>query len=1028
MPIGFAGHAVVVGMVCAARLAAQDSVGMIRGLVVDAFNQKPLEGVTVSIANVVRPVQTRGDGSFLLNGVPVGTHQVQLSHIGYSPERRNVLVTAGATATLRFELVPQALMLDSLVVTGYGSQRREAITGSVATIDPEVAGVGVMTNVNQMIQGRAAGVQIVLNNGEPGAGAQIRIRGGTSISASNEPLYVIDGVPIQNVETEPIGFAAPGSGNTPPLPRSPLNLLNPSDIASITILKDAAATAIYGSRAANGVVLIETKKGSKGATTIEYDGYVATASPARHLNVLDGGQYRQFITEQVQAGNLTPDRLARLGEANTNWEREVTRSAVAYSHNVSLSGGGESSRYRASLNYLNQQGVVLANGLERIQGRFSASNRLLQNRLRLEINLTTSHVNNDYLPYENTGSFEGGVFLNEAVFNPTYPVKVGDAYYEIGTGRQSVRNPVAMAEQISDFGTTTGTIGNVSAEVDVLAGLTGRINVGAARSDGSRQIYLPKASPVGAEWNGLARQSGRRNNSLTFQGTLSYIRAFGKDHSIDVLGGYEASDYTTSEFGAEGRDYLTDALGSNSLSGASVLVPPWSWRTDSRLVSFFARGNYSFRNRYFVTGVLRYDGSSRFGTDNKWALFPALSGSWQAIGSGPESTGLISALRLRAGFGLQGNPAVPPYASLLLLETTGDSRYVFGELPVTGVAPVRNANPDLKWEQTAQYNVAIDFGLLRERIVGTIEYYVKNTSDLLLEVPVPQPAVAPTRLENIGSVRNQGLEVSLDALAVSKPRFTWRAGLVFATAQNRVVELGRSSFISTGYVSGQGQSGQVSQRIMPGYPLGTFFGPRFIGVNAEGQQLFEQYEVRRDSTGRELSRQLIGQTTQPGGDDYVPLGTANPDFIAGLTSQVTWGRFDGSLFLRWESGGEVFNNTALVYSTKGNALQDKNFLASALDDPTGISEPSIYSSRWIESRTFLRLQNLTIGYRLDLPTLRKAGRSARVYLSGDNLLLLTGYSGLDPEAHAESGVASRGIDYLSYPRPRTVSAGLQLTF
>jgi iron complex outermembrane receptor protein len=1027
----------VLGVISATRLTAQQ--GTISGRVVDANTQRPLQDVTVMIEGTQRTVVTQADGNFALSGMPAGSHRLRVARIGYGPQVQVVTLASGATANVQFALQPFIAVLEEVVVTGYGTQRREAITGSVATINPDAANVGITPSVNEMLQGRAAGVNIIPNNGEPGAGVQIRIRGGTSISASNEPLYVIDGVIIQNTATEAEGIGIGGRGS---LSRNPLNLLNPADIASITVLKDASATAIYGARAANGVILIETKKGTVGGeATMEYDGYVAMASPARRLNVLSGAEYRQFVQAQVAAGNLTPDRLTNLGAANTDWEKAVTRTAMTTNHNLSWAGGTADTRYRASLNYMNQQGVVLSSGFERFQGRLNASHNALNNRLSVGVNLTASHVANDYLPYETEGGFEGGVFQNVAVFNPTQPVKVTDpatgqeVFYEIGTGRQSVRNPVAIAEQVEDFGKTTRTLGNIVADFELVSGLTAQLNVGADRSDGTRRTYFPKQSPVGAEWNGRARQVNRDNTSVTFQSLLTLQRDLSASHAIDVVGGYEFNEYTTAEFGAEARGFLTDAFSFNNLGGGATLVQPFSWREESRLVSFFSRANYSLNDKYFLTGVLRYDGSSRFGAGNKWALFPAVSASWRLSEDGVLS-GTFSDLRLRAGWGLQGNPAVPPYASLILLETSGGARYVFGEQAVTGVAPVRNPNPDLKWEQTAQFNLAADFSMGDNRLSGTVEYYRKTTSDLLLEVAVPQPAAVSQRLENIGEKRNQGVEITLEAVAMSRPSVNWVAGLVFALEREEVVDLGGRQFISTGFVSGQGQSGQVSQRIMPGHPLGTFYGPEFVRVCGSGesactagQQVFNKYQVTRDPQGRELTRTLVGETTGPGGDDYVVIGNANPDFTLGLRSRGDIGSFDFSFLIRSSVGNDVFNNTALVYSTKGNALQDKNFLAEALDDRTGIREPAIFSSRWIEDGSFVRLQNLTVGYTFDMPRFFGTARSARAYVSGDNLLLLTGYSGLDPEAHSQlPGLAVRGVDYLNYPRPRTFTGGLRVTF
>lgn len=1006
----------------AVQASAQQSPATVTGRIVDAATQRALAGVAVSIEG--RSAVTSADGSFTLNGVPSGARTLRASRVGYGEATKPVTLEPGRVNALGdVALSAQAVQLEEIVAVGYGTQKRQAITGSVSTVDVAAANKGVITNANQLIQGRVPGVNVVQNSGEPGAGAQIRIRGGTSITASNEPLYVIDGVPLDNISTEPGGV---GIGGGAPLRRSPLTLLNPNDIQSITILKDAASTAIYGSRAANGVVLIETKTGRSGGG-VEYEGYVGMASPSRYLNVLNGDQYRTFIQQQVQQGNLSPDRLTGLGNENTNFERAVTRSAFTQNHNLSFTGGSGTTRYRASLNYLDQNGVVIDNGFQRIQGRLNGTTTGLSDRLHLDANLTASRVDNKYLPYENTGGFEGGVFTNTVIFNPTQPVTFVDPatgltrYYEVGLGAQSVRNPVALARQIDDIGNTTRTLGNATARLDLLPGISAEVLAGADHSAGIRRIYFPIASPVGAADNGHAWNRNQDVTSLVFHSLLTAHRDF-SESGLDLVGGYEWNQTSESGFGAETRNFITDAFRYYNLSGGSTVEIPYSFRNDSRLASFFTRGTFSLKNRYYLTGVLRRDGSSRFGAANKWALFPAISGSWR-LSEEPfmKGMGLFSDLRLRAGYGLQGNPAVPPYESLTLLGTSGGFRYVLGEQAVTGVAPTRNANPNLKWEQTAQFNVGLDYGLFDNVLTGSIEYYTKRTTDLLLRVVVPQPAVASDRLENVGEVRNRGVELALDALALDRPNLTWRAGLTFAADRNEVVSLGPYTFLTTGRVSGQGQSGQLAQRIIPGYALGTFYGPVFAGVNAQGKQ---EFACAQASTGC-----VNGRTTSPLANDYQVLGRADPNFIAGLTSQVNWGNVDFSFLFRTEVGGKVFNNTALVYSTKGNALQNKNFLVSALNDPTGIREPAIYSSRWLESRTFGRLQNVTLGYTFGVPG--QAIRDARVYVSGDNLLLITNYSGYDPEVFvdaSQNGLPSRGIDYLTYPRPRTITAGVRVAF
>ena len=1045
--------------VLATPLAAQN--GSIRGQVVDSVTQQALAGATVELAFRTaglavlpgRQILTDAEGRFTLSDVAPGAATVKVTRIGYGPQQQEVSVTAGGTAEARFALAPQASLLEPVVVTGYGSQRREAITGSVSTVDANVANVGVKTNVDQLLQGRAAGVNIIQNSGEPGAGAQVLIRGGSSLSATNEPLYVIDGVPINNVSTEPQPAGVVGD---PSLPRNPLNLINPGDITSITVLKDASATAIYGSRASNGVVLIETKKGNASSgPTFEYDGYVSTSSPARRLDVLNGAEYRAFVTTQV--GNwradstafcgrhptcaadtavhypdsaaafagLQPSHLGTLGSANTDWAAAITRSSVTHNHNLSFSGGTEATRYRASLNYANQQGVTLSSGLERIQGRLSATHADLNNRLRMELNVTTSRVNNTYLTYENNGGFEGGVFENVATFNPTLPITVTDStgtrFFEVGG--TSIRNPVALADQIINIGQTTRTLGNGTVSFDLTPGLTAKVTVGLDHSGGQRQEYYPLSNPVGqAVGGGMARQADLQNQTQTLQTVLNYQRPFGGNNTLDVVGGYEYSKFQTNSVTAQGIGFFTDAFSFNNLNAATTRTT-FSDATLARLASFFGRANVGLNDRFYVTGVLRYDGSSRFATGHKWAAFPGLSGSWHLSRESFMQNSPFSDLKVRLGWGLQGNPSVDPYTSLITLAGNTGAAYPWGDQAHGGVLATSNGNPDLKWEQTSQIDGAVDFSILNNRISGTVEYFHKNTKDLLLTIDVPQPALNSTQLKNVGRLSGHGLEVTLDALAISRPSLTWRAGLVLAAERTKVVDLGGSSFISTGFISGQGQSNAVSQRLMPGQPIGTFFGPAFLGVDASGKQVFACTSA---TSGCVNGKTTLGRGTAEA--DYRILGNANPDFTLGFHSEINWNRFDLSFLVRAAVGQDVFNNTALVYSTKGNALQDKNFLRPALTDPIGIHEPAVFSSRWVENASFVRLQNITVGYDLNLPWLTRSARSARLYVSADNLILLTGYSGLDPEVFTTNGLATRGLDYLTYPRPRTITGGLRLLF
>ena len=544
------------------------------------------------------------------------------------------MVTAGAPTTVQFRLVTAATTLTELVVTGYGTQRREAITGSVSTVNADEANVGQVTAPTQMLQGRVPGVNIVQNNGGPGAGVQVRIRGGTSISASNEPLYVIDGVPINNAAVEPTSL---GQNNS--LPRNPLSLINPSDIETITVLKDASATAIYGSRGANGVVQITTRRGREGRPELTYDTYAGWSSPSRTLDVLDGDEYRTFVQGEVAAGRLAATRLTALGSANTDWEQALLRTAGTQSHNLAFAGGAASTQYRGSLGLFEQRGIVLSSGLQRLSGRINATQRAMDNRLRIGLNMNTSQVKNDYIVSENTGGFTGTAFTNMLIMNPTQPVRVTDAttgveqFYEIGTGAVPVRNPVAIAEQVKDDGISRRILGNVTADFDIFPNLTAQINAGTDRSNGVRSAYYPRISPLGASTNGDALIGELSNTTNTLQTYLTF-RASPGAHSLDVLGGYEFNQYSTVNSNLEAQNFITDAFGYYNLGAGAVLQSGFvgSGRNDSRLVSFFGRANYGFKDRYFLTGAVRRDGSSRFGSGNKWAVFPALSASWLVSG------------------------------------------------------------------------------------------------------------------------------------------------------------------------------------------------------------------------------------------------------------------------------------------------------------------------------------------------------------------------------------------------------------
>jgi TonB-linked SusC/RagA family outer membrane protein len=1019
-------RALALTLLTAAGLGAQ-STGTISGRVVDSASRQPLSAVSLRIVGTQRGTMTRDDGTYSLAGVPAGAQRIRASRIGFAPQTRDVTVTGGGTSNADFTMSAQAAVLGEMVVTGYGAQRRESITGSVATVEADQANVGVITNATQMLEGRVAGLQMVTNSGEPGGGAQIRVRGGTSISASNDPLYVVDGIPLQNENTVADAFS--GGAANKALPRSPLNTINPNDIESITVLKDASATAIYGSRGANGVVLIQTRRGLAGRSSVDYDVYVAAAAPSNRLDFLTGDQYRTFVNQQVALGNLKADAAKNLGQANTDWQDALMRTGWATSHNLAFAGGSPTTTYRASLNYFDQQGVIISNGLKRYQGRLNGQHAALDGRLNLGLTLMASRVNNTFVLNENGGGFSGGLFTNMAIFDPTQPVinPSTGLYYEIGTGAQGTRNPVALANQVTDVAPENRVLGNLTGSLELISSLTAQTTVGVDYTDAVRDTYIPIISAIGAQFNGAARQAQRSLQNLNFQQLLTWTPKLAGTQELDVVGGYEYSTFNNHGFEAISQGFVTDVFEFNNLgAGTPANSPgPVSYIQESKLVSFFSRANYGYADKYFLTGVVRRDGSSRLAEGNKWSIFPALSASWRLSNEDfMKGRTPFSSLAIRAGWGKQGNQAVQPYGTQLLFKTDNASKYPFNNVVLTGLAATQVANPDLKWETSAQTNIGIDWGIKNDRFTGVLDFYNKTTKDLLLRVAVPQPAVVATRIENIGSLRNRGVEATIEGRLWETQARSLSSGLVLTVERNEISDLGSGrTFINAGAVNGQGQSGRWAQRLIPGQPLGTFWGPHFLRVETSGANAGKQiFSCVATSTGC-----VNGETIAPTGNDEGIIGNANPSLSMGFHSNLTWNKFDASWNWRGEFGRDVFNNTALVYATKANASQGRNFLASALDDPSAIGESAKYSSRWIEDGSFVRLQNVTVGYTFNL----MGGRATRVYVSGDNLLMFTPYSGYDPEVYSSQpteDVASRGIDYLTYPRARTITTGVRLSF
>ncbi len=875
--------------------------------------------------------------------------------------------------------------LEEVVVIGYGTQKKKDLTGSSAQVSAEDFNGGVVTSPELLIQGKAAGITITPTNGEPGGGVSVRVRGGTSISSSNEPLYVIDGMPIQSANTLP-----GGTGQTGGSQRNPLSRLNPNDIESITVLKDASATAIYGARGANGVVLITTKKGKGGsAMAVDYNYQLSASTLAKKLDLLTADEYRAAVN-RFGLGNT-------LGNADTDWQDEVFQTGVAQQHNLSLSGGSAEGNYRLSLGYLDQDGIVINSGTERFTSRLSMNQKTLDGKLTLSGNINVSQQDDNLTPYQQTGGFEGGLFTNVMKMNPTLPVYDADGNYTFVSN--SVRNPVQAALEIDDVARTTGITMNGTARLDlgdVLEGLSATANTGYDTYNTLRKTYLPKATPYGVADNGVASQKYGQVSSQVLETYLNYDAEVA-GNMLNFMAGYSWQENNYEGFGATAYEFVTDNYSFNNLDGGgrAQLGDKYSYRGQSRLVSFYTRANYDIGGKLMLTGTVRRDGSSKFGSDNKWGVFPSFAAALRLseFDFVPEA---FSDLKLRAGWGVVGNEAIGEYQSIARIGT--GSNAVIGGSATSGTGYLNPANPGLRWESTASTNIGLDWEMNGGKFYGSLDLFQKNTSDLLLTVPAPAPSVAPTLLANVGATSNTGFDLMLNYALMSSSDFGWDIGFNLSRSRLVIEDLGTNSEILTGAISGAGQSGAFAQKLVVGEAYGTFYG---LVYDASSNTYSDEAEV---------------------------IGLAQPDFTYGFLNTFSFGKFNASVFFRGQQGGSVFNNTAMEYTTLDNLNTNINLLAPALDfsDDMLTSTPT-YSSQWIEDASFLRLDNLNISYNVDVEGSQWLN-SAVVGLSGQNLLLLTNYTGYDPEVNTSAsgnGAPSLGIDYTNYPRARTIALNVK---
>ena len=1007
----------------------------------------PLPGASVVLKGTTTGTQTDFDGNYILSNVdPNGT--LVFSYIGYSSQE----VAVNGQTTINVVLQEDAQALDEVVIIGYGTTTVKDATGSVTAVTAEDFNAGVIASPEQLIQGKTAGVNIQQSSGEPGAGIRLNIRGSNSVRANNNPLFVVDGIPLTGENTAP--GADTGNGGT--TVRNPLNFINPSDIESISILKDASATAIYGSRGANGVVIITTKSGKASTGGVwEFNSSLSIATPAEEYDLLNRDE---FLAGVAQFGG-DPDNVDFGG--NTDWQEFITRTAVSQNQNLSYSQNYGSGNIRGTVGYGKQFGVLENSSLERITGRINWSHRWLDDKLTTNIQASVSRVNDETPPLSGGSGFRGDLLGAAYSANPTWPA---DPSFDDGG---TLIKPANYLETTLFETTTDRILVNGSAEYKITDDITAKVNLGYDKSEGENTSVISSnvAAFTGITGNGFGNYNTLNRESKLLEATVNWNKAIGDDDNIDVLVGYSFQDFRTSGFNSAARGFGTTDLEkmqrdlrSTVNDAASTIDGPYqqyfygvnhtqlqvnrlfpdvvageqvpfafdrltqamtadAFDNTDELQSFFARINYSLNDKYLFTGTIRADGSSRFGPDNQYGYFPSGAFAWK-INEEDFIGDNISTLKLRLSAGITGNQDGLGYGNFV-------ARQRFAGLGIqndnvvnqNGLAIVATDVPDLKWEETLDFNVGLDFGFNLDRFSGSVDVYRRETTDVLLRTPPAAPAVDPFQFGNQdAAIINQGVEVALAYDFVQTEDVTFGAAFNIAFNDNEIQDF--ASAINTGEINGQGLSGAFAQRFEAGVPLFAYYMAIFEGFDSDG------FPIYTDVDGNGVG--------DPIGDQTFIGESALPEITSGLSLNATVKNWDFSAYFSGQFGFSVYNNTANAFFTSGSITNARNVTSDVLTSGEAAGASADVSTRFLEDGDFVRLQNATIGYNVPLSG-EGTIKSLRLSVTGQNLFLITDYSGLDPEVTINtgdlgSGVPSRGIDFAGFPNPRTVTFGLNATF
>ncbi len=947
----------------------------------------PLTGASVLIKGTTKGTATDFDGNFKLK-VPNETSTLIITYLGYMQQEVSIV---GLTS-VSIVMVEDDQALDEIVVIGYGTERKALVSDALTSINARQIEDLPVSSVDGLLQGQASGVQVNQNSGTPGGQMSVRIRGLTSISGSSQPLYIIDGIPVTTGDFGQIGYSGQGS--------SALSDLNPNDIESISILKDASATAIYGARGSNGIVLITTKRGKEQKTTIGVNIYSGMQRAWNKLDMLNAREWKEYRNDLTNSTVFTDEQIND-NSIDTNWQDVIFRTAPINNYEVSARGGTANTQFFISGTFFQQEGILIGTDYERFNFRANLDHKISE-KFKIGTSIGLSYAHTDRVESDQT--------LHGPLPNGISTPAIYSVYNADGSYNQEgpYANPVSIANEAINENFSYRTNSNIYLDYNILEELTFSSKLGVDFLNFREHGYESTKTIQGAKYNGLGFETYSNISNIVSNNLLQYSKRF-NDHKVDALVGYSFEKKNFRSSFIRGQDFADDAL--QYINSAATIASASASASDEGIRSYFGRLNYNFKDKYILSATGRFDTSSKFGDNNKTGFFPAASVAWRV--SEEEfltEVAFLSDLKFRVSYGLTGNDDIRPF---LFSELYGNTSY--GGMPA--IYPSNIPNPDLKWESTSQFNLGIDFGLFQDRITLTADYYNKQTNDLLLSRPLPPSSGFSSITENVGKVENKGIELTLSTKNLVG-ELSWNTQFNISGNRNKVLELYNGQPID--------DIGRGGNRIMVGQPIGIFYSYQSLGVDPSTGDI-----VYADTN-------FDGEITSA---DRTVVGNPHPDFVYALTNNFSYKNFDLSIFLQGSQGNDVFNGSRLfLESLQGGDNQlasvnrrwrepgDITDIPRATTDPVAASQNKRVSSRFIEDGSYLRFKNVTLGYTLNQKNMKNDNfESLRIYVSVQNLFTFTNYSGLDPEVNYRGDDNSViGTDFFTYPQAQTFTLGLNL--